>query len=107
MNRRTFLNSSLMALDGSLATSRAGWTQSGATPMERTVQTPVLNIGFEESGNPAGFTLNQLHGVPDDVRAWDEVVAPLANAGNRVLVPYLRGYGATRFRDALAPRMAE
>jgi pimeloyl-ACP methyl ester carboxylesterase len=41
------------------------------------------------------------------VRAWDEVAAPLAAAGLRVLVPYLRGHGATRFRDAAAPRMAE
>ena len=75
--------------------------------MERTIQTPVLNIGFEESGNSAGFPIIMLHGFPDDVRAWDGVMSPLASAGHRLLVPYLRGYGSTRFRDAAAPRMAE
>src|SRR5439155_743042 len=48
-----------------------------------------------------------LHGFPDDVHAWDAVAPPLAKAGYRVLVPYLRGYGATRFRDPASPRMAE
>ena len=48
-----------------------------------------------------------LHGFPDDVRAFDEVVPPLVNAGYRTLVPYLRGHGATRFRDANAPRMVQ
>jgi len=41
------------------------------------------------------------------VHAYDEVAPPLAKAGYRVLVPYLRGYGPTRFRDPAAPRMAE
>jgi pimeloyl-ACP methyl ester carboxylesterase len=85
----------------------AGFAQRGGAPMARTIQTPVLNIGFEESGNPDGFPIVMLHGFPDDVRAWDDVAAPLAGAGHRVLVPYLRGYGPTRFRDAAAPRMAE
>ncbi len=75
--------------------------------MERTVQTPILSIGFEESGSPTGFPIVMLHGFPDDVRAWDGVAAPLAAAGYRVLVPYLRGYGPTRFLDASAARMAE
>jgi pimeloyl-ACP methyl ester carboxylesterase len=48
-----------------------------------------------------------LHGFPDDVRAWDEAAAPLAAEGCRVLVPYLRGYGPTRFLDPAAPRMAQ
>ncbi|PYQ98194.1 MAG: hypothetical protein DMF96_11855, partial [Acidobacteria bacterium] len=76
-------------------------------PAERTIQTPVLTVGFEESGNTQGFPIILLHGFPDDVRAWDEVGAALAGAGYRVLVPYLRGYGRTRFRDVAAPRMAE
>jgi pimeloyl-ACP methyl ester carboxylesterase len=48
-----------------------------------------------------------LHGFPDDVRAWDDVAPALTSAGHRVLVPYLRGYGPTRFREAAAPRMAQ
>jgi len=73
----------------------------------RSVQTPILNIAYEESGNPQGFPIVLLHGFPDDVHAFDNVAPPLAKAGFRVLVPYLRGYGPTRFRDASAPRMAE
>jgi pimeloyl-ACP methyl ester carboxylesterase len=67
----------------------------------------VLDIGFEDSGAKQGFPVILLHGFPDDVRAWDGVVPPLVKAGHRVLVPYLRGYGTTRFRAAAAPRMAE
>jgi pimeloyl-ACP methyl ester carboxylesterase len=85
----------------------AGFAQRAATPTARTIPTPVLNIAFEESGEPRGFPIVLLHGFPDDVRAWDGVVSPLAAAGHRVLVPYLRGYGPTRFRDAAAPRLAE
>jgi len=73
----------------------------------RSVQTPVLSIGYEDSGDARGFPVICLHGFPDDVRAWDGVTPPLGKAGHRVLVPYLRGYGPTRFRNAGAPRMAE
>ena len=73
----------------------------------KSIQTPVLNIAYEESGNPQGFPIVLLHGFPDDAHAFDQVAPPLAKAGYRVLVPYLRGYGPTRFRDAAAPRMAE
>jgi len=73
----------------------------------RSIQTPVLDIGYEESGNPQGFPVVLLHGFPDDAHAYDRVAPPLAQAGYRVLVPYLRGYGPTRFRDASAPRTAE
>jgi pimeloyl-ACP methyl ester carboxylesterase len=100
MNRRTFLATSGFAIAG-------GFAQPGAAPVERTIRTPTLNIAFEESGDAAGFPVILLHGFPDDVRAWDGVAAPLAAAGHRVLVPYLRGYGPTRFLDAAAPRMAE
>ncbi len=76
-------------------------------PNTQTIQTPVLNIGYEDSGGRQGFPVILLHGFPDDVRAWDDVAPRLAKAGHRVLVPYLRGYGATRFRDAAAQRMAQ
>jgi len=73
----------------------------------RTVRTPVLEIAYEDSGPPQGFPVILLHGFPDDVRAYDGVVPPLVKAGHRALVPYLRGYGPTRFLEATAPRMAE
>jgi pimeloyl-ACP methyl ester carboxylesterase len=76
-------------------------------PPTRTIQTSVLDIAYEESGAFQGFPVVLLHGFPDDVRAYDQVAPALVKAGCRVLVPYLRGYGPTRFRDAAAPRMAE
>jgi pimeloyl-ACP methyl ester carboxylesterase len=71
------------------------------------VQTPVLSIGYEEHGNASGFPIILLHGFPYDIRSFDGVVPPLVEAGYRVLVPYLRGYGTTHFLDPHAPRMAE
>jgi pimeloyl-ACP methyl ester carboxylesterase len=73
----------------------------------RLVRTPVLEIAYEAHGDPHGFPIILLHGFPDDVRAWDGVAPALAAAGSRVLVPYLRGYGPTRFLDPSAPRMAQ
>jgi pimeloyl-ACP methyl ester carboxylesterase len=108
-SRRTFLKIAGVggaAVLGRTAAARDGQAQA-ARPATASVQTDVLSIGYEESGSPAGFPIILLHGFPDDVRAFDEVVPPLAMAGHRVLVPYLRGYGPTRFRDAGAPRMAE
>jgi pimeloyl-ACP methyl ester carboxylesterase len=72
-----------------------------------TVRTPILEIGYEEWGDAVGVPVVLLHGFPDDAHAWSEVAPPLAAQGCRVLAPYLRGYGPTRFRDATAPRMAQ
>jgi len=71
------------------------------------VRTPTLEIGYEAHGPGGGLPIVLLHGFPDDVRAWDDVAPALASAGYRVLIPYLRGYGPTRFLDAAAPRMAQ
>jgi pimeloyl-ACP methyl ester carboxylesterase len=101
-NRREFLKAS-----GAVAASGV-WRQIGAGPATaKSVDTPVLRIGYEESGNATGFPVILLHGFPDDVHAWDAVAPPLAKAGYRVLAPYLRGFGTTRFRDPSSPRMAE
>jgi pimeloyl-ACP methyl ester carboxylesterase len=107
--RREFLKSTgaaglASALAGAAARSMA---QAATDSQPRTVQTDVLDIGYEEHGNPAGTAIILLHGFPYDVRSFDGVVAPLVAAGHRVLVPWLRGYGPTRFRDSSAPRMAE
>ena len=109
-SRRTFLHTTGLAA-GTLVTGLAGirhaMAQTGTTPSTQFVQTPVLAIAYEDSGSAQGFPIILLHGFPDDVRAWDEVIPPLVKAGYRALVPYLRGYGPTRFRDPAAPRMAE
>ena len=57
----------------------------------------ALDIAYEESGDADGPPVVLLHGFPYDVRAYDEVVPPLVAPGCRVIVPYLRGYGPTRF----------
>jgi pimeloyl-ACP methyl ester carboxylesterase len=57
----------------------------------------VLDIAYEESGPADGIAVLLMHGFPYDPRTYDEVVPPLVEAGCRVIVPYLRGYGATRF----------
>jgi pimeloyl-ACP methyl ester carboxylesterase len=107
MGRRTFLGSSMMAVAGGFAGPSLGQSPPATASSRHDVDTPVLRIAYEEHGNPAGFPILLLHGFPDDVRAWDGVVGPLAGAGHRVLVPYLRGYGPTRFRDTTAARTGE
>jgi pimeloyl-ACP methyl ester carboxylesterase len=71
------------------------------------VRTGTLEIAYEAQGKPDGFPVILLHGFPDDARAFDEVAPPLVAAGYRVLVPYLRGYGPTRFLDPAEPRRAQ
>jgi pimeloyl-ACP methyl ester carboxylesterase len=64
--------------------------------MLKRVRTTSLEIAYEETGNSGGPAVVLLHGFPYDVRAYDGVAARLAPRC-RVLVPYLRGYGPTRF----------
>ena len=63
----------------------------------KTVQTRVLEIAFLEEGPANGWPVVLAHGFPYDVHAFDEVAPRLAQAGARVIVPYLRGFGPTRF----------
>ena len=63
-------------------------------------RTDVLEIAYEEHGPADGAPVILLHGFPYDPRCFDEVAPPLAADGCRVLVPYLRGYGPTRFLSA-------
>ncbi len=73
----------------------------------RTIRTDVLDLAYEEHGPPEGAAVVLLHGFPYAPRCFDEVAPPLAASGCRVLVPYLRGYGLTRFRSATTPRSGE
>jgi pimeloyl-ACP methyl ester carboxylesterase len=76
-------------------------------PLQRSVTTSVLEIGYLEFGGASGFPVLLLHGFPDDAHAYDAVALALAKKGYRALSPYLRGFGPTRFLDPSAPRMAE
>jgi len=75
--------------------------------MHRTVDAGSLTVAFEETGSPDGWPVLLMHGFPYDVRAYDAVAPILAAAGARVVVPWLRGYGPTRFRSAETPRSGE
>lgn len=67
----------------------------------------ALEVAVELHGPPDGPAAILLHGFPDDARAWDGVAPALASQGFRVVVPYLRGYGATRYRDPATPRSGQ
>jgi pimeloyl-ACP methyl ester carboxylesterase len=70
-----------------------------------TLATPVLSIGYHDFGDGPAVVL--LHGFPYDIHAYADVVPILAAAGFRVVVPYLRGHGTTRFHDNAVARSAE
>ena len=57
----------------------------------------VLNVGYAEGGPGDGPAVILLHGWPYDIHSYADVAPLLAQAGYRVIVPYLRGYGTTRF----------
>ena len=61
------------------------------------VKTDLLDIAYEHSGPEGGVPAILLHGFPYEIRGYDEAVMLLNVAGIRTIVPYLRGYGPTRF----------
>ena len=75
--------------------------------MVKSVRTKVLEIAYHESGPADGPPVILLHGWPSDPHDWDGVAPPLAEAGCRVMVPWLRGYGPTRFLDPATPRSGQ
>jgi pimeloyl-ACP methyl ester carboxylesterase len=71
------------------------------------VRTELLDIAVDCQGPADGDPVLLLHGFPFDPRSFDAAGAILAGAGLRVLVPYLRGFGPTCFRDAATPRSGQ
>jgi pimeloyl-ACP methyl ester carboxylesterase len=71
------------------------------------VRTNTLEIAYEDSGPANGTPVMLLHGFPYDPRAYDGVVPRLLGAGCRTIVPYLRGFGPTRFLSADTPRSGQ
>jgi pimeloyl-ACP methyl ester carboxylesterase len=61
------------------------------------IKTPLLDISFLDVGPRQGPVLFLLHGWPDDIRGWDKVAPILNAAGYRTIIPWLRGFGFTRF----------
>ncbi len=89
------------------APARIVGRMSAAAAAIRHARTPVLDIAYEEAGPPDGPPVVLLHGFPYAPRAYDAVAPILAAAGRRCVVPYLRGYGPTRFLHAGTPRSGE
>ena len=64
----------------------------------------VLSVGYAEAGPARGPAVILLHGWPYDIHSFADVTPVLASRGYRVIVPYLRGYGTTRFLSDASPR---
>src|SRR2546421_693582 len=64
----------------------------------------LLNVGYAEAGKSDGPVVMLLHGWPYDIHSFVDVAPRLAQAGYRVIVPYLRGYGTTTFLSSTTPR---
>src|SRR6201998_927941 len=88
---------------GDWVSRRAG----GLTHMMKSVRTPNLEIAYHEYGPADGAPVILLHGWPSDPHDWDDVAPALARDGRRVLVPWRRGYGPTRFLDPATPRSGQ
>jgi len=73
----------------------------------RHVDAGPLNVAYHEAGPANGPVVMLLHGFPYDIHSYVDVAPMLAAQGCRVIVPYLRGYGPTRFRDEATPRSGE
>jgi pimeloyl-ACP methyl ester carboxylesterase len=71
------------------------------------IRAGVLEIAYAESGPLEGPPVFLMHGFPYDIHAYSEVAPILSKAGCRVIVPYLRGYGPTRFLNQETPRSGE
>ena len=91
----------------------SGWRIFLFNPVDHAMQAlkrihaGVLEIAYAESGPQDGQPVFLMHGFPYDIHAYAEVSSILAAAGCRVFVPYLRGFGATRFLSAETPRSGE
>jgi len=113
-NRRRFLGTTAMTIAAAhLGMIRAAKAQSNTTrppdlpeikrgtntsfgPLKQ-IAAGLLNVGYAEAGSANGPAVVLLHGWPYDIHSFVDVAPLLADAGYRVIVPYLRGYGTTRF----------
>src|SRR6516165_8350721 len=85
-----------------LAATKAG-THTSFAPLKQ-IDAGLLNVSYAEDGPPDGRPVVLLHGWPYDIYSFVDVAPLLAAKGYRVIVPYLRGYGTTRFLSDETPR---
>jgi pimeloyl-ACP methyl ester carboxylesterase len=119
-NRRRFLCIVAMTIAAaqfgmmSTAIAQPGKVKPADTPMIKPANTllgalkqidaGVLSVGYAEAGPADGPAVILLHGWPYDIHSFDDVAPLLASKGYRVIVPYLRGFGTTRFLSSETPR---
>jgi len=98
IGRRDFLEGAAMTI----AAAQLGSARAVAAPLARLkqIRAGLLDVGYAELGPPTGSPVLLLHGWPYDIHAFDEVAPILADRGFRVIVPFLRGFGSTRFLSA-------
>ena len=77
------------------------------SPTVKTINAGVLSVAYLEYGPATGWPCILGHGFPYDAHAYSDAAPMLAEAGARVIAPYLRGYGPTRFLTAETPRSGE
>ncbi len=96
--RRRLLGASAMMV-AAAGVRKAKAAASSFGPLKQ-IDAGPLNVGYVEAGPPNGAPVILLHGWPYDIHAFVDVAPLLAGSGYRVIVPHLRGYGATRFRSS-------
>jgi pimeloyl-ACP methyl ester carboxylesterase len=105
-DRRRFLGTAL----GTLVAAELGMIRSVSAQQDtsfgrlRQIDAGDLSVQYVEAGPAGGTPVVLLHGWPYDIYSFVDVVPLLAAAGYRVIAPFLRGYGATRFRSEQTPR---
>jgi pimeloyl-ACP methyl ester carboxylesterase len=100
MDRRHFLAAAAITMTTSRSRASASREQSANASSFgalKAIEAGVLNVGYAEAGRVNGRPVVLLHGWPYDIHSFVDVAPLLAAAGYRVIVPYLRGYGTTRF----------
>jgi len=102
-DRRRFCVSAVAALAGSQV-GMAKMAKAASSASVKRVDAGALSVSYLEAGPATGQPMILLHGWPYDVHAFYEVTSILAARGHRVIVPYLRGFGPTRFLSADAMR---
>jgi pimeloyl-ACP methyl ester carboxylesterase len=104
-HRRHLLGAGALALaTGLFRMPGAGAATNASFDTLKQMQAGELSVGYAEAGPGDGPVVILLHGWPYDIHSFAAVAPLLAAAGHRVIVPYLRGYGTTRFLSADTPR---
>jgi pimeloyl-ACP methyl ester carboxylesterase len=101
-SRRRLLGASLVTL-AAASVPKARAAENSFGPIKQ-INAGVLNVGYAEAGPAKGAPVILLHGWPYDIHMYVDVAPLLAASGYRVIVPYLRGYGTTRFLSGETPR---